>query len=443
MGDEPPDAVVRSMRQIHIPPFLNYECQACGRCCHDYEVVLSEEEYDRLSHFEWSAISPQLAGRSLFEPSRGRSAAGPYRFHFGAETGCDFLGADGRCLIHQHLGLRKKAISCRLFPFTFAETPTGTYVGLRFNCVAAARGTGGPIIRQRDDIARLHRDVRCAARQEAFGERVSFAPGKSVAWDDYLHVEDAITEQMLRFDIPLDLRLVAIWRSLATLRETDLEKFTGQRLVELVRLLTNGAAQDASEGDPPPRPPGPFARAMFRQLLHLFHSRTSSAFRTGSLLQRLGTRLGGGWTAVGFLLGRGRVRLHGREGMVAIGEVRHVSMPRPSPGLTRMLENYLAGKVFGKQIFGPMFFGYDFVTGCAVLLCAYAAILWFARAMALTEGRDTATVEDIAAAIEYVDFTYGYSDFPRFPGERLRARLLARGDTPARLASSWGRLPRE
>ena len=93
-------------------------------------------------------------------------------FFLRADDACWFLDEKNQCKMHAHLGGPKKAIVCRSFPFSMADTPGGTFVSLRFNCpTVAAGGHGRALEEQRDEIEKLHRDYRDDRNEEvASGE---------------------------------------------------------------------------------------------------------------------------------------------------------------------------------------------------------------------------------------------------------------------------------
>jgi hypothetical protein len=129
------------------------------------------------------------------------------------------------------------------------------------------------------------------------------------------------------------------------------------------------------------------------------------------------------------------------EGEIRLRDIWRVELPPPDEQVSGMLERYLAGKIFGKQIFGPAFFNHTFIDGLAGLLCAYGAILWYARASALSRGKKVVEASDVLRGMRHVDYSYGYSPVPALWTERLRLRWLARGQTPARVAT-WLSEPR-
>jgi len=145
-------------------------------------------------------------------------------------------------------------------------------------------------------------------------------------------------------------------------------------------------------------------------------------------------RLKGLGAALRFGTWRGSVALFREAPPVRLRQVSRVRLGTFDEPGQAALERYLAGKIFAKQIFGPLFYGYPFVRGFTALMCAYGAVLWFARAHALGQGRDAVSSRDIIRAIQHVDFSFGHSPAMRMRAERLRLAALGQGDLPARIA---------
>ena len=116
---------------LHIPPFVNYACQLCGWCCRQYEINFSQADYERLSRYDWGKLEPALAGKEWCSPIPGGKRSGTHRLRFTNEPACIFLSPDNLCRMHEHVGESGKTLGCCVYPFSFAATPDGIYVGCR------------------------------------------------------------------------------------------------------------------------------------------------------------------------------------------------------------------------------------------------------------------------------------------------------------------------
>jgi lysine-N-methylase len=422
--------------QLHIPAFLNYDCVACGGCCRDYEITLSDEKYELLRRVDWRAFSPDLEIDRLFELSTGVDAAGPYCFALRPDGTCAFLMSDNRCLIHKVLGFEAKSLACKFFPITFAETPTGIYVGCRFNCNAVAQGMGRPLARSEADLRKLAEEFHAAGAVRKFPERVAFDRRQELDWADYLHLEQAMINMILRPDASLPVRVAAIWRLTDLLRQAKLDKVRGPRFAELVDIVSQGMVNEIEE-DPSivNSTPSLVYRRLFGQFLFFLYRRRGTRFHSLPWRGRLQRRMEGLRTSLRFSFMRGSVPFFPDEPPVNLSDVWKVPLSEDDQPVAQVVERYLAAKLFGKQIFGPLFFDYSLVEGLTALVCAYAALLWYARASTLSRGGRKVETKDVVRAVEHVDFSFGYSPAPRLWTERLRIRLLGHGDTPGRLAT--------
>ncbi|MBK9773177.1 MAG: YkgJ family cysteine cluster protein [Candidatus Obscuribacter sp.] len=138
-----------------IPEGVRYNCQGCGRCCSGWSVGMTQEDYDRIKHVDWQSLHPKLAGKELFihrEKEFEAGVAGHPHYTKPREDGtCPFL-IDKLCFIHGHLGEDQKPLTCRIFPYSFVETPSGVYTGVVYNSMAAAQNAGNLLSDQRESL---------------------------------------------------------------------------------------------------------------------------------------------------------------------------------------------------------------------------------------------------------------------------------------------------
>ncbi|CAN5353232.1 hypothetical protein BH11CYA1_BH11CYA1_13770 [soil metagenome] len=217
---------------ILLPEGINYSCQGCGRCCSGWSVGMTENDYNRVKDIDWKALYPELASKQLFIHREKEFAEGTAGYpHYTAPTeggSCPFL-VDNLCTIHSHLGEAAKPVACRIFPYTFAETPTGIYTGVSFASMAAIRNIGDPLTEQKEMFenyfklvvehkndsllpeARAAQELALAAIPEGSQavytnpfETVSLTPACQVSWAEYLLIENRmiaiILERLRRAD---------------------------------------------------------------------------------------------------------------------------------------------------------------------------------------------------------------------------------------------------
>jgi len=424
---------------LHLPPFGRYDCVMCGWCCRQYDITFSADDYRRLSDKDWARLVPQaVEGRAWASPTGLRPPHDPWRLATRKDGRCVFLGGEGKCLMHEHTTEQGKALACMAYPFTIAATPTGIYVGLRHSCKSVAEGTGQAVETRRPFVEKLARRLAEEGHRPSYGPVVAYDRGQTMEWADYLTLEDALVATLLRADMDLTRRVVMAWRVVSLVGEKGLAEARGAAFRQGLHRVVG----ELGAGFPRLRIPRPALvgreRVVFRQFVNIFHRRASPGYFGLSLAGKARERWRWFMDGVRFARGRGYMRFHDTDREIRIEDVERVRLAPFDEDQSRMLSRYLAGKLFGKQVFGALFFGYDFRPGFTFLVCAYDAILWLARALALAAGRDAVTAPDLAWAIRHVDFCYNYSKAPAHRTERLRVKTLARGDSAARIAVALG-----
>jgi Fe-S-cluster containining protein len=132
---------------LRIDPGQRFTCSQCGRCCHRFDVVVSEAEvetYRRRGAAQWFRDGGDAVGSAdPFEPIP--ELPGTLRIRKRADGACGFLSADQRCRIHEELGGDQKPLTCRLFPFSFHPAADGVIVTASFACPTIIANQGTPL----------------------------------------------------------------------------------------------------------------------------------------------------------------------------------------------------------------------------------------------------------------------------------------------------------
>lgn len=420
-------------RTLHAPPFVNYTCQTCGWCCRQYDITFSEADYERLSKHDWGKLIPELAGREWSAPLNERRNPDKHRLRYTPEGACVFLSRENLCLMHSRMGELGKSLGCCVYPFTFAATPSGVYVGLRFSCRSVAYGQGEPVVRQRETLQKKLALCESAGHLPVYPDVVNFDAHTMLAWSDYLALEEALIRITLRDDLPLPRRLLAIHKLLEVLQQAKLDSVRGEKFRQLLSILEAGMVGEA-ETDPLPAAPGMLWRMMYRQFLFVFQRRQGGAYRELSFLGQMKVRLRNFITGVQFAFNTGAPKLPGMPGRASLRRVARMARMPLDEAEEMAISRFLAAKLFGKQHFGRLFYGYTLLQGMGFWMLAAGAVMWYARARAVARGAERPEQEDVAEAIRYVDYCYGYSKAPSLPMERARIAILVRDDKAARLA---------
>jgi len=416
---------------LHAPEFVNYACQLCGWCCHQYDISFSTADFERLSKLDWGRLEPALAGKEWAAPLHEFGNPDSYRLRYAADGACVFLDGN-KCRMHKHVGEFGKTLGCSVYPFTFAATPSGVYTGCRFSCKAMAYGLGEPLRRRMDCLQKQLALCIAAGRVPRYGDQVVWDGRRTLPWTDYLALEEALIRVFLRDDLSLARRLFMAHKLVEILDQAKLDRVRGPKFREFIGILESGLLLEA-ETEPLPGGANRLSRMLFRQFCFLFQRRQGGSYREMNLFGKLGVRLRTFWTGVQFTFGAGAPPLIAMPGPVSLAKVAALRAQALDSEAEIAISRFLAAKLYGKQHFGKLFFNYPLRPGLEFLLLSAGAVMWYARARTVARGGSETTLEDILEAIRYVDFCYGFSAAPALLLERVRVRILSHGDAAIRL----------
>ena len=421
------------MADLFLPPGIRYTCLRCGACCRRLEVTLTEAEHERLLAHDWAGALPGFAPDRSFARIRGARGKQVWRLRPGPTGACRFLTEGNLCLVHAMLGPAAKPFAGRLFPFTFAVTPVGVFVGCRFSCPAVVRGEGQDLESQRRDIERLFDEYARVYDPPRERERVRFIGRYEIGWRDAVRLEDQLIAFLLMRNLEIPRRLLACRRVVRRFASGAVSsRAEDSRVgVEPDEILAEmRAATKKAEGL------SGTERVMMRLLAATFVGAALPSFRQWPLARRLGKRLSNLHQRFLMALGRGRVLLPGLAEAVPIREVGAVGAAALDARSSAMLERYLVAKIAGQAFFGRSFFRRSFVEGVDFLASAYGAIVWLAGGCALAAGRRDLQPDDIEYGIRQVDEGFNY--LPSLGGtlERMRGILFWHWATPEKLLAA-------
>lgn len=418
-------------KTVHIPAFISYGCVRCGSCCVRFDITFTPDDYDRLKTYPWAQYFPRLAGRTLFEPCR-QGGATVYRFPHDPQSGrCVFL-EDDRCLIHHKMGLHKKVYACQCYPYTFAVTPTGIYLGVRFDCRGMGQEGAPALMEDCKNIEWLARAFPAQTTQLDYGKQMFLKRAVRRTWDELLEVESLFMGLFVRRDAPIRRRVLAAALLVDHLSRPDVSELTPEEFLDVCNVMVDACWDNAAHYQSS-RSGERTGRALGRQLLSDLLLQAPALYRDWSPGRKLRFRFGTFWHRIRFALGLG-VLASEETPPVPIRAVEQCRL-EPDDTSTQFVATFLAAKLFGKNYYGPLFYDYPFLDGLAVLIAVYAGIISLARANAVARGETEALrMEDVGTAVRVIDYRYGALRMFGMAPARLRASLLrAEGVLPGLL----------
>lgn len=425
--------------ELHIPSGLNYGCIQCGESCRMFnEVAVEERSRGKLEAINCAELmAEELRGLPYLVQSPTEKAKQILRRHEGT---CVFQTSEGLCGVHKKHGFGQKPQTCQDFPYRFAETPAGTFVGLSFACTAVLQNTGTPLMEQREQLAEHHpransvRDCR---------EAVRLTHRHEVSWGAYEALEEDLLAIQRTAAQPFGVRLVAqsmyIDLYASFLRETRDDSIR-RRNPALPHDLAGSGRFRADSGVAPDTEvlsmlrrrylPGDGHRELFRlatrprsspalqrAFLGMVIAYRQSLDHKGEKATRLGaiTKICRHYLPP--LLKLGSVHIEPLKASFEYAEFSRIRYPlEESEALVELMQRYLDHTLFRKDLLGAE----SVWLGQRFMLMHFALARWYATGRASIGGLGEVDEQCLREAIRFVELHYlthtrFASLFERFP----------------------------
>jgi lysine-N-methylase len=412
-----------------LPVVQNWDCHVTGTCCHEYRVSLSDDEVERINKQGWTR--EELGGNEPFQ-RQGPPWNRVVQLNHREDGACVFLGAEGRCRIHERFGYETKPLPCRLFPFVLVPAGDHWRVGLRYACPSAAANKGRALPEHQKDLR---------AFADALAQREKLTPredgsltapprldnGEQLDWPDTLRLVDALVKLIRDGRDPVERRMRKCLYLAEQMRKAKLAEVRGQRLGELLDLMISSTEQEVPSSPELVSPPGWIGRILFRQAAALYTRKDHGPNRGLASRGRVALMQ----AAYRFTRGAGPVpRLHAKLPEATFEQLEEPRGPLP-PEAEAVLERYYTIKVGSLQFVA---FGLPFWEGLEGLAVTLPVIRWVARMF-----RDRPPVEAVTQAIVIVDDHVGFNRVLASLRQRLSFRILARNGQLSRLVAWYAR----
>ncbi|MDZ4832932.1 MAG: YkgJ family cysteine cluster protein [Candidatus Melainabacteria bacterium] len=186
-----------SESQLHIPDGINFDCTGCGNCCFEWPVPITRDDFARLGNY---AADKELDSKKMFRVLNVDDAKLKVFSHSLEKRDdglCAFLTDEKQCQLHNDFGAEAKPAMCRLFPYTFTQTPSGTYASVSFASTGVLYNSGRPLSDQRELLAqRFELFTRLFPTLSLDWSEAQLIDGQNISWQDYLAIEEPILERI-------------------------------------------------------------------------------------------------------------------------------------------------------------------------------------------------------------------------------------------------------
>jgi lysine-N-methylase len=414
--------------RLTLPQNQNYSCHGCGGCCWLYEVVLTEQERQRIIEQNWTPADGIPAGTRLF-----RRIGGPFSRRWclarRPDGACIFLNEKGLCRIHARFGEPAKPLVCRLFPFVLYPAGDSTAVSLRFSCPSVAGSRGIPISERRGEIEEF---CRLGATADA-PNPPPISRKQQLDWPDTLRIVTAL-HGMFAADAgdetPLALRVIHALFVAEMIGQATFDKVRGDRLGELMDTLISAAPAETTTDLEEVDAPLAAARVQLRMLVAQYAPRhpltvVGLRYRAAAAAARVRMTRGQGMTP----------QLHPGLPPVAFDDLER-DRGCSSPEIDALFARYFQGRLQGMSFCGRACYGLNVSEGFMRLMLTYPVLLYLTRWSTIGQGRESATAADAELAVTLVDHKHGYSPLLGSRSVARMARWLAQ-NAQVKYLSAW------
>lgn len=347
---------------LYIPSGINFDCTGCGNCCFHWPVPATDADVERINALVDQANRPNFR---VLPDSVDKMKSFTHSLEKKSDGSCQYLDADIRCRLHKNFGIESKPSMCRLFPYTFTNTPSGTFASVSFASTGVLLNSGSPLTSQKEFLEeQLSLFMQLFPNQPDWSQ-IQLVDGVSMRWVEFLSIDKVLLENIFPGKALTREVLLAQSRFIVgkILKPVDLDNahLTRVRPIHIDQILLKLLYELYFVADPYSEGAAQFDHVQFMDLL---------AQQAPSLSLRF-HREGGGTDLVSFK---------------AINDCRFRTNDYEQ--LEQLLTRFIYCRLFSKLYFGPGFGGLSLLSGYHHLV-VLVALMRIHFKMATICGADT------------------------------------------------------
>lgn len=379
----PPSQKDTASGELVLPDGINYECTGCGKCCGGWAIPMTQDDYERITAVNWGEKHDKFKNQNLFRELKDYEMANtPYSYAIkpGVDGHCPFL-VDNLCFIHSLNGPKFKPSICQLFPYSFNQTPTGTYATISFVSMGAINNSGKALVDQREYLeSKLGEFKALYPEHEPNWSSIALATGVPLTWDEYMQLDANLIACMSDSSKKFEDRFIA---------GSDLliEEFNKKR----ERLGAKGNVSPALNWQD---------KQLIKALRKIY-------FPVKPLGKGEGDFNFYKFLAQVILNGVFPVNIDVPGNNYPIEKLAKIPFPQDDPDISSLIYRYFFSRLFGKHYFGAGFGQLSVITGFHHLAILYALIKLQSKASSLQRGSDVVSYLDVAAAVRQLEKRLG------------------------------------
>jgi len=424
--------MIRNSEKINLPVLQNWDCHACGTCCKEYLVRLSDDEVQKIKSQNWD-VNKDLGG---YQPFRNTGLfKNKINLNHRPDGSCVFLGENNLCKIHGKFGLDAKPLPCQVFPYVLIPTGNEWSVGVRYACPSAAKNLGTPVVKQRDLIVdfkdKLIEREKFTITLAENKVKPMLSNSQETSWDIIFAIRNKLSD-MLRSEkhcISHSLRrCIALSNEL---KSTNMSKLNITQVTEFLDIFEKVTISDVPVDAFAVPSPNWVGRVLFRQISALFTRKDHGPNRGIANKGRIALLK----AAIQFAKGSGKVpKLNAWISDTTFEDIesRRCELDEES---NELLRRYYLVKIESLQFFGASNFGIPFWEGLNILLLTYPIIIW----TSLAQNSQDTMADKIQRAISLVDDHFGFNKILGGLRQRYGFNLLDQKNETEKLIAWYSR----
>lgn len=331
--------------QLHIPEGINFDCTGCGNCCFEWPVPATRDDFARISKY---AEEKNLDSKQLFRVlnvADEKLKVFSHSLEKRDDGLCAFLTEDKRCRIHSDYGADAKPAMCRLFPYTFTDTPSGTFASVSFAATGVLLNVGKPLAVQTELLeSRFQLFKQLFPGLSLDWSEAQLIDGQPLKWSDYIETEKVILDKLVNLQPG-----TRVEKTLFEEGERFRKRAAGAKLDNIAALTTNPKIIDL---------------VLLRNLLLLYFP--DDVYKSGAC------ELDAQAVAREFLAEPKKVSFRHRGAEYSLQDLIGVRMGRLPDESADLLRRFSYLRIFSKLYFGAGFNYFSVIAGIhhlAILIC--------------------------------------------------------------------------
>jgi hypothetical protein len=346
---------------------------------------MTQDDYERISAWDWAAHLDKFAGKNLFRPLKPYESQGTPNTHAimpGSDGHCPFL-VDNLCYIHSKYGSEAKPSICQLFPYCFNETPSGVYATVSFVSMGVVHNSGKALAEQQDYLQKKYAEFRkLYPNHQPNWAKIELTGGRPITWEQYLEMEAQLLQYLRAHSAPFEQRLLKC------------SAYLHARAAGLDEPETNSGDTTMTS-----------LRSLDKHLLLALHkiyfpvrplAKGEGDFSAGRFAYQLAFQ--------GIFPGL-RIPVQGHS--YTFEDLVGMPWPFDDKEIEDLFYRYFYSRIFAKLYFGAGFGQLSVIAGFHHLVLVYALLKLQARALAKARGAAVVSYVDVVAAVRQLEKRLG------------------------------------